>query len=128
MYFVAKVAICYEFCPSAKEGGVFMARMSVEGLPEVFLSTTDTRRDISRWAKARVWFAGSRLVVYRDDYVVALRALTRTQRAEPYLTMLARAQDFVHGLDFSNLDAVIARLEEANAFKDPDDARLRFLD
>lgn len=63
--------------------------------------------------------------VYRDDYMLSLRALTRHGRTEPFLKMLDRAQEFVWRIDFSELDAVVGTLRACNAFADPDDSRLR---
>jgi hypothetical protein len=64
--------------------------------------------------------------VFRDDYVTALRALTRHSHAEPFLRVLDFAQRVTASLDYTNLDRAIAALTAANAFADPKDgARLR---
>ncbi|MBT3296983.1 MAG: cell filamentation protein Fic [Verrucomicrobia bacterium] len=64
--------------------------------------------------------------VYRDDYLLALRALSRQGRAEPLVKMLSHAQRFCAGIDFEDFDRARHLLEVANAFKDPDEARLKF--
>lgn len=63
--------------------------------------------------------------VLGDDYLLSLRALTRSGRTEPFLKMLDRAQEFVRRIDFSDLDSVMATLRECNAFQAPENARLR---
>jgi hypothetical protein len=62
--------------------------------------------------------------VYRDDYLLALRALTRQARTEAFLRMLDRAQEFVARIDFCDLDHALAQLRAANAFAEPTEARL----
>lgn len=62
--------------------------------------------------------------VYREDYLLALRALTRQGRADPLLRMLDRAQEFVYRVDFGDLDQALAILRTANAFMDPSEERL----
>ena len=64
--------------------------------------------------------------VYREDYFLALRALSRQTSAEPYIKMLDRAQRFSAKVDFSSYDAAHDILARANAFQEPADAR--FLD
>ncbi|MBT3193953.1 MAG: cell filamentation protein Fic [Verrucomicrobia bacterium] len=63
--------------------------------------------------------------VYRDDYLLALRALSRQGRAGPLVRMLTHAQRFCSEIDFKDFDHARHRLEVANAFKEPDEARLR---
>lgn len=62
--------------------------------------------------------------VYREDYLLALRSLTREGRTEAFLRMLDRAQEFVSRIDFRNMDAALATLRRANAFAEPSEARL----
>lgn len=62
--------------------------------------------------------------VYREDYLLALRALTRQGRADPFLRMLDRAQEFVSRVDFNDLDQALAILRAANAFMEPSEGRL----
>lgn len=63
--------------------------------------------------------------VYREDYLGALRALTRSGRADVLAPMMDRAQLLVSRIDFSDLEAARRRLEEAEAFKEPGSGKLR---
>jgi Fic family protein len=60
--------------------------------------------------------------VYREDYLLALRALSRRNRSAPFVDMLYRAQKFSR-LDFSAYPKVLAELRRRNWFKEPDDAK-----
>ncbi|MGH7502070.1 MAG: Fic family protein [Longimicrobiales bacterium] len=62
--------------------------------------------------------------VYREDYLLVLRSLTRQGRTDPFLRMLDRAQEFVSRIDFQDMDGALTALREANAFSEPSDARL----
>lgn len=62
--------------------------------------------------------------VYREDYLLALRSLTRQGRAGAYLRMLDRAHEFVSRVDFQAMEVALAMLRAANAFADPTEARL----
>jgi len=62
--------------------------------------------------------------VYREDYLLALRALTRQGNSEPYLRMLDRAQEFTSRLDFTDYDDAVAQLRAAGAFFEPHEGRL----
>ncbi len=61
--------------------------------------------------------------VYREDYLTALRALSRRGRVEPLIKMAGRAQRFSN-LDFSNYPRILAELQRRNWFRDPDDAKI----
>ncbi len=61
--------------------------------------------------------------VFRDDYLQALRALTRRDRAAPLVRALVRAQRFSH-LEFSPYPRILKELTRRNWFREPDDARL----
>ena len=63
--------------------------------------------------------------VYREDYVLALRALTRQGNTDPYIRMLDRAQEFTTRIDFNDYERALAQLRAANAFLDPHEGRLR---
>lgn len=60
--------------------------------------------------------------VYRDDYLSALRALSRSGNPIPLHRMLAFAQDVARRVDWSSYDAARRLLEDANAFLTPDEA------
>ncbi len=61
--------------------------------------------------------------VFREDYVLSLRALTRRHRPAPLVQALARARCFSH-LDFSKYPAVLVELTQKNWFREPDDAKI----
>lgn len=61
--------------------------------------------------------------VYRDDYLFALRALTRRDRPDPYIRMLARAHKF-SAFQFSNYKKVLSQIENKNWFREPSEAKL----
>jgi hypothetical protein len=63
--------------------------------------------------------------VYREDYMGALRELTRRDRPGLMLPMLERAQEFTAAVDFTDRAAAITALATANAFRESDEARLR---
>lgn len=62
---------------------------------------------------------------YREDYLLALRALSRERNPQPLLRMLDRAQRFAAGVDFSDLQQALAVMRECHAFDTGEDARLR---
>jgi len=64
--------------------------------------------------------------VYRDDYMGALRKLTRRAQIDPYLKMLERAQDFSLTVRGENIDLMQDHLESCNAFQEPTEASLNF--
>jgi hypothetical protein len=58
---------------------------------------------------------------YREDYLLALRALSRSGRPDPLLRMLDRAQEFTARIDFADLPEALGVLEACRAFEaDPD--------
>lgn len=66
--------------------------------------------------------------VYRDDYMGALRRLTRQQDPSAYIRMLARAQAFSATITGADLDAMEERLERSNAFREHNAAKLRIIE
>ena len=64
-------------------------------------------------------------IVYRDDYLLALRALSRQRRPAAFVAMLDRAQRFAAELDFRALPRVTESLTACNAFLEPGEGRLR---
>ena len=62
--------------------------------------------------------------VFRDDYMGALRALSRKGEPSTYLRMIDRAQEFTASIDFSDFATAQRTLTAANAFKDSGEARL----
>jgi len=59
--------------------------------------------------------------VFREDYLLTLRKLTRQGDAKPYIKMLARAQEFVAKIDFASFDKAIKTLYASNAFAKHDE-------
>lgn len=64
--------------------------------------------------------------VYREDYILTLRKLTRSKEPEAFIRMLAKIHEFSAKLTGKSLDAMQKFLENANAFLEPDDGYLRF--
>jgi len=64
--------------------------------------------------------------VYRDDYIGVLRKLTRQQDPSAYLRMLQRAQNFSGTVKGDNMDVMEKHLEACNAFKEADQAKLKY--
>ena len=62
--------------------------------------------------------------VYREDYLLTLRALSREGRTDPYIRMINRAQEFVSGIDFNGYEQALATLRLCNAFSEPGEAQL----
>lgn len=61
--------------------------------------------------------------VYRDDYLGALRALSRRERPRPLITMLSNAHKFSN-LKFSSYPQILGYLRDHNWFEEPDEAKL----
>lgn len=66
--------------------------------------------------------------VYRDDYLGALRRLTRNDDPTAYIRMLQRAQEFSATLIANNIDELESHLTLSNAFKEHDEAKLKIID
>jgi len=62
--------------------------------------------------------------VLRDDYLLALKGLTHNGRTEPYLQVVAKAQEFTAAVNYEEWDACVRDLERRNAFRESDEARL----
>ena len=65
--------------------------------------------------------------VYRDDYIGAIRKLTRQEDPKAYIKMLLRAHEFSSTIVGDNMDAMEKHLEESNAFKEYNKARLKII-
>ena len=65
--------------------------------------------------------------VYRDDYLGALRRLTRNDDPKVYIRMLQRAQEFSATLLANDIDALENYLTLSNAFKEHDEAKLKII-
>jgi Fic family protein len=62
---------------------------------------------------------------FRDDYLLALRALSRQDAPDALVKMLDFAQAFSAAIDFADLQAAIDVLRRCNAFERDTEARLR---
>lgn len=61
--------------------------------------------------------------VYRSDYLLNLKALSRRSDPENYTRMLSIAHEF-SALDFSDYSAAKSGIESKNWFREPDEARI----
>ena len=64
--------------------------------------------------------------VYRDDYLLALRHLSRSRNPDAYIKMLVRAQEFTASIDFSSYEKALQQLRQANAFMQSFEGKLIF--
>ena len=65
--------------------------------------------------------------VYRDDYMLALRLLTRQQDPSAYVKMMIRAHEFSSTITGDDMDAMEKHLEASNAFREHDKAKLKII-
>lgn len=65
--------------------------------------------------------------VYRDDYLGALRRLTRQNDPSPYIRMLQRLHEFSATIVGEDVDEMERKLELSNAFKEHDLAKLKII-
>ena len=65
--------------------------------------------------------------VYRDDYMGALRKLTRWGDPDAYIRMLERAQEFSESVYDNDMDEMQLFLEKCNAFLEPESGRLQII-
>ena len=64
-------------------------------------------------------------IVFRDDYLLALRALSRSKNPDPLIKVMDFAQLFTYELRWPSYNAVMRTLIVCNAFKESDEARLK---
>jgi hypothetical protein len=65
--------------------------------------------------------------VYREDYMGALRKLTRQRKPDAYVRMLLRAYEFSSTLYNESIDEMEQHLIACDAFKSPDEGQLKIL-
>ena len=65
--------------------------------------------------------------VYRDDYLLSLKKITRYSDFSLYIEMLNRARVFSSYVYGENIDIMQTYLEECNAFLEPDEGRLKIV-
>jgi len=63
--------------------------------------------------------------VFRDDYLGVLRKLTRQQDPAAYVRLLQRAQEFSATIVGNDMDLIEKHLYACNAFKEPEQGKLR---
>ncbi len=66
--------------------------------------------------------------VYREDYLLTLRKLTRDKDPVPYVEMLTKAHRFSSNLHNDDYDELYKYLETHNAFSEPDEGKHLKLD
>lgn len=64
--------------------------------------------------------------VYREDYMLALRKISRRHIVEPYIRMMTRAWHFSCTLIHKNIDEMEQHLISCDAFKEPELGKLKF--
>lgn len=65
--------------------------------------------------------------VYREDYMGALRKLTRQSNPDPYIRMLQRAQEFSSTIFDDDMNRMEKHLKDSNAFKEHTEAKLNII-
>jgi len=65
--------------------------------------------------------------VFRDDYLLALRRLTRRDDPSIYIRMLRRANEFSKTIKGDDMDKMQNKLELSNAFKEPGEGTLKII-
>ena len=66
--------------------------------------------------------------VYRDDYMGALRKLTRQSDPDPYIRMLQRAHEFSKNIFGEDMNEMEKYLKECNAFKEHTEGKLKIIE
>ena len=66
--------------------------------------------------------------VYRDDYLLNLRRLSRDDEPLPFISMMARVHRFTALIDFSDYARAKAQLEACSAFREPHEGVLHMPD
>jgi len=64
-------------------------------------------------------------IVYRNDYIQALRAMTLHGNPKPLVSVLEFGQRYAARLDASTVETAQADLERTNAFQEPDQPGIR---
>ncbi|MDQ2864584.1 MAG: Fic family protein [Bacteroidota bacterium] len=65
--------------------------------------------------------------VYREDYMLALRRLTRQHEPSAYIKMLMRVHEFSSTITGDDMDAMQNQLDASSAFKEHDKSRLKII-
>lgn len=62
--------------------------------------------------------------VYREDYLLSLRKLSRKQDPAPYIKMLSHAQKFTSAISYEEYYQTLAQFQACNAFLEPNEGKL----
>jgi hypothetical protein len=65
--------------------------------------------------------------VFRDDYLLSLKKMTRQEIPDAYIRMLQKAHAFSENVFDESLDGMQAYLQQCNAFSDDSDATLKIV-
>jgi len=65
--------------------------------------------------------------VFRDDYMGALKKLTKQGNTAPYTRMLQRAHEFSENIYNENMDEMQTHLKKCNAFMEHSDGKLKII-
>lgn len=65
--------------------------------------------------------------VYREDYIGAIKKLTRQSVTDAYIRMLLRAYEFSATVNGDTIDSMEQFLAECDAFKEPKEGKLKIL-
>jgi fido (protein-threonine AMPylation protein) len=103
LYFMFLVAEVHPF----KDGNGRVAR--------IFLNAELTHAGLSRIIVP---------TVLRNDYILALKGLTNNALIEPFIRVMAKAQEFTANVNYADFDACVRELERRNAFRESEEARL----
>lgn len=66
--------------------------------------------------------------VFRDDYMGALRRLTRQSDAETYIRMMQRANEFSKNVHDEDMEQMEGYLKECDAFKEHNEGKLKIIE
>ena len=65
--------------------------------------------------------------VFREDYLLTLRKLTRNKDTKPYIRMLTKAQEFSYTIIGEEMDKMQKLLEDSNAFLEHSEGKLKII-
>jgi Fic family protein len=65
--------------------------------------------------------------VFRDDYMGALRRLTRQSDPDPYIRMLQRAHEFSSNIFDEDMNEMEKYLKSCDAFKEHNEGKLKII-
>ena len=64
--------------------------------------------------------------VYRDDYLGALRKLTKEYNPDIYIRMMVRVQEYSHWLNPTSFDNMLKQIENSSALEEPNEGLLKW--